>query len=454
MESNVKKMKNSLRSTVYEGRSLVAIENPMVVQSAEMLQDEVRRLRRAVDELSTLNDIARAISASLDGEEIMQIIIRRSLRAVNADQGVITLVEEEHTSMKTLVRTMASAIDAAEYHLHQALLGWMHLNKKPLMIDDLQHDSRFTGVHWDMSIHTVLCVPLIVKSELRGVLTVYNKKDGKSFTPDDQRLLAIIAAQSAQVIENARLIEEEKLFIKMQQEVGLAAKIQKDLLPRTRPDVPGYDICARTIPAHSVGGDYFDFIPKHDGRIAICLGDVSGKGLPASLLMANLQATLRGQTLVSQKPSECLCHSNRLLFESTGPEKFATLFYGLIDNVQHTIHYSNAGHNWPFLIGNDGSVRRLNIGGLLLGMFGEASYEDELVSLQPGDLLVIHSDGISEAMDIHQNQFGEDTLKNLLIKHTDASTEEIIDLVIQAVRKHAGTNLQSDDMTIMVIKRL
>jgi len=423
-------------------------------QSADVLQDEVRRLRRAVEELSILNDIARAISASLNAEEIMQTLIRKSLRAVNAEQGVITLVEDEQKSMKTLIRTMVSSAGAPAFHMHQALIGWMHLNKKPLSVDDPANDARFRGVQWDDNIKTLLCVPLIVKSELRGVLTVYNKKDGQSFNTDDQRLLAIISAQSAQVVENARLIEEEKLYMKMQQEVGLAAKIQRDLLPRSNPGLRGYDIFARSIAAQSIGGDYFDFIPKSDGRMALCLGDVSGKGLPASLLMANLQATLRGQTLVSQVPSECLLRSNKLLFESTSPEKFATLFYGIIDIENHNIHYSNAGHDWPFLIRSDNAIQRLKTGGLMIGLIPEAQYEDEQIAMQVGDLLVVQSDGVSEAMNGNQEQFGEERLQALLLEQKNSSAEEIIDSVVREVRKHAGAHPQSDDITIMVIKRM
>ena len=430
------------------------VEKPPSTGSVDMLRDEVRRLRRAVDELSILNELAQSIGASFNAEEIMQIIIRRSQRAVNADQGVITLVDNEPQSMKTLIRTMVKSADAPEYHLHQALLGWMHLNKKPLVVDDPQHDSRFGGVQWDKGIRSVLCVPLMVKSELRGVLALYNKKDGEAFTADDQRLAAIIAAQSAQVIENARLIEKEKMYITLQQEVGLAATIQRDLLPQSTPELPGYDICARTIPAQSVGGDYFDFIPKGDGRVALCLGDVSGKGLPASLLMANLQATLRGQTLVSQLPSECLRRSNILLLQSTSPDKFATVFYGILDGTQHTMHYANAGHDWPLLIAEDGGIRRLATGGPVLGVFEEASYEDECIPLQPGDLLVIQTDGISEALNVHQEQFGDEQLKNLLLERRDRSAEDIVDTVIREVKKHAGASLQSDDITIMVVKRV
>lgn len=430
------------------------IDKPLSPQSADTLQDEVRRLRRAVEELSILNDIARAISASLNAEEIMQTLIRKSLRAVNAEQGVVTLVEEEEKSMKTLIRTMVSSAGAPAFHMHQALIGWMHLNKKPLSVDDPANDARFRGVQWDNNIKTLLCVPLIVKSELRGVLTVYNKKDGQPFSIEDQRLLAIISAQSAQVVENARLIEEEKLYIKMQQEVGLAAKIQMELLPRSNPGLPRYDIFARTIAAQSIGGDYFDFIPKSDGTMALCLGDVSGKGLPASLLMANLQATLRGQTLVSQIPSECLLRSNKLLFESTSSDKFATLFYGIIDVQHHLIHYSNAGHDWPFLIGNDNSIRRLKTGGLMLGIIQQAVYEDEQIPISVGDLFVIQSDGVCEAMNSTQEQFGEERLQALILQHKGKSAEEIIDTVVKEVRKHAGAHPQSDDITIMVIKRV
>lgn len=429
-------------------------DKPVTAQSPDALQDEVRRLRRAVEELSILNDIARAISASLNAEEIMQTLIRKSLRAVNAEQGVITLVEEEQKSMKTLIRTMVSSAGAPAFHMHQALIGWMHLNKKPLSVDDPANDPRFRGVQWDSNIKTLLCVPLIVKSELRGVLTVYNKKDGQSFNTDDQRLLAIISAQSAQVVENARLIEEEKLYIKMQQEVGLAAKIQLDLLPRSNPGLAGYDIFARTIAAQSIGGDYFDFIPMSDGRMALCLGDVSGKGLPASLLMANLQATLRGQTLVSQHTSECLLRSNKLLLDSTSPEKFATLFYGVIDIRNHTITYSNAGHDWPFLISKDNSIQRLKTGGLMLGLIEQASYQDEAIPIQVGDVLVIQSDGVSEAMNGSQEQFGEERLQSLILEHKHKSAEEIIDTIVKEVRKHAGAHPQSDDITMMVIKRI
>ncbi len=367
------------------------------------LQDENLRLKRAVEELSMINDLARAISASLDPKEIVRTIIRRSLRAVNAEQGVVTLVEEQSSDpMRTLVRAMTSSSEHEQFHLHQALLGWMQLNKKPLLIDSPGSDDRFRGIRWDDSIHSLLCVPMMIKSELKGVLTVYNKRDGGRFTGDDQRLLAILAAQSAQIVENARLNEREKQFLKMEQEVKLAARIQSDLLPHSLPVVPGYEIAATNIPAQEVGGDHFDFITVDDHRLAICLGDVSGKGLPASLLMSNLQATIRSQVLSDPTPRECIRKANVLLFQSTSPEKFVTLFYCVLDFHDHRLSFTNAGHEFPVLINMQGEIRRLQAGGIAVGVLDDFPFEEESVHLDAGDFLVICSDGIPEAMNLIQ----------------------------------------------------
>lgn len=424
------------------------------VSTGLKLEEENRRLKRAIEELSILNDLGRAISASLDSQEIMQTIIRRSLRAVNAEQGVITLVNVQASQpMKTLVRTMVSSSDHEQFQVNQALLGWMHLNKKPLLVNSPKTDERFRGVQWDQSIHALLCVPLVVKSELKGVLTVFNKRAEGGFTDEDQRLLAIIAVQSSQVIENARLYEEEKAFVKMQEEVRLASRIQSDLLPKSVPDITGYEIAGKSIPAQVVGGDYFDFIRIDDNRMAICLGDVTGKGLPASLLMANLQATLRGQSFLSSSPKDCLIRSNKLLFHSTSPEKFATLFYGCLDTKNHLLSYSNAGHDFPFLFSVSEIPDRLKSGGIMLGAFEDFSFEEDAVPIKPGDVLIISSDGISEAMNSDLEQFGEERLQTVIKENRTASPHELIEKIISAVRTHAGDHPQSDDMTLIVLKR-
>lgn len=419
----------------------------------QTLKEENLRLRRAVEELSILNDLARVIGGSMNSQEIMQTIIHRSLRAVNAEQGVITLVDHAaNQPMKTLVRSMVSSSDHSKFHLTESMLGWMHLNKKPLMINDPATDDRFRGIPWDPAIRNAASVPMTVKSTLIGVITVYNKKENKRFTDDDQRLLAIIATQSAQVVENARLYEKEKELVTIQKEMKLAAQIQEELLPTSPPQFAHYQLAGKSIPAQSVGGDYFDFIPVDDKKLAICLGDVSGKGLPAAMLMANLQATLRGQTLVANSPKQCIERSNKLLLQSTSDEKYATLFYGILDTETNNFSYTNAGHNPPLVISKDGSVRLLRTGGIMVAMMDNFPFEEETLELKPGDTLVLYSDGITEAINDKEDEFGEGRLTELLKKSAQRPAEEMIASVVEAVNKHAGNMPQADDMTMVILK--
>ncbi len=422
--------------------------------SFQRLEEENQRLKRAIDELSILNELAMAIGALNNSEEVIRKIISRSLRAVNAEQGVITLVEEEPDQpMRTLIRTMVSSSEHGQYHFNQTLLGWMILNKKALLVNDPPKDERFRGIIWDGAVSSILCVPMLTRSALKGVLTVYNKKGGNGFTEDDQRLLSIIAAQSAQVVENARLYEEERNLLKMQQEVKLASQIQTDLLPKEFPSLPGYDIAGATFPARTIGGDYFDFIQVDEHKLAICLGDVSGKGLPAALLMANLQASLRSQTYNGNSVKECIARCNHQLYQSTSPEKFATLFYGIVDTQNHTLTYCNAGHEPPFLISGGGKPFRLNEGGTMMGIMDGFPFEEAVVSLQPGDILVSYSDGVTEAMNVIKEQFGESKLADLIRENADIPAEKIIEEIVKAVRTHAGEAPQYDDITALVIRR-
>ena len=418
------------------------------------VREENERLKRAVEELSVLNDLARAIGASLNSQEIMQTIIHRSLRSVHAEQGVITLVEQRQSEpMKTLVRSMVSSAARQPYHLTQAFTGWMYLNKRPLIVNDPQHDERFRRVRWDESIRSILCVPMMVKSELIGVLAVFNKRAGGRFSEDDQRMLSIIAVQSGQVVENARLYEEEKLLRQMEEELKLASRIQSDLLPKDLPRIRGYDVAGRTIPAKQVGGDYFDFVSIDKVRTGVCLGDVSGKGLPASLLMANLQATLRGQVLPASRPMECLERANRLLFQSTSPEKFATLFFGVLDAGEHLLSYVNAGHEHPILLSAGGNFVQLEKGGFPLGLLEGSQYEEGCVEVSAGDVLVIYSDGISESMNADNELFGEERTVEIVRQHRHLGAADILEKVLEGARQFAGGRPQSDDMTLVVIKR-
>jgi sigma-B regulation protein RsbU (phosphoserine phosphatase) len=262
-----------------------------------------------------------------------------------------------------------------------------------------------------------------------------------------------MAAQSAHIIENARLYEKEQVLIKFQEEMRLANDIQVNLLPKTKPEILHYRIDGKSIPAKEVGGDYYDFISLKNNNLVFCLGDISGKGIPAALLMANLQALLRGQTLMDIPCKECIAFTNELLFNSTDGNKYATLFYGVLNTSENKITYCNAGHNEPILIDQADNVSRLKEGGIIVGILPGMVYEERTIDFLPGSLLVVYSDGITEAMDSNEEEFGEERLIRLIKENKNSAPSELIDLIINIVNEYAGNTEHADDMTLVIIKR-
>ena len=422
----------------------------------DRLKEENLRQQRALEELSILNDIATAINSTLSLDHILELILQKCLKHLKVEQGVVMLLDEKQSEkpFQTIVRKGDTVGTRLPYRLDTQLTGWMLKNRKPLWINDFQKDERFQGpAREDISIHSVLLAPLVNKGNMIGFVGIFNKKAKEGFSGDDQRLLSIIAAQSAQVIENARLLEKEQDLRRMQEELRLAYDIQVNLLPAGAPSVRGYEIAGRSIPAKEVGGDYFDFIPLADGCLAFGLGDVSGKGMPAALLMSNLQATIRSQILQNPTTIGCLENSNSLLFHTTSAEKFVTLFFGILDPNHHRLRFCNAGHNYPFLLSEGKEPLRLDTGGIALGCFASFPFREETIALEPGDMVALFSDGITEAVDSREEEFGEERLMTLIRERRSQRAEKIIDGIFEAVRNHAGTRPQMDDMTLVIIKR-
>jgi sigma-B regulation protein RsbU (phosphoserine phosphatase) len=420
------------------------------------LQQENQRLRRALEELSILNEIAVAINSALSLDRILESIVQKCTKHLQVEQVAVLLLDEqvEEKPFQTMIRGWDTNADALPYRLDTQLTGWMLKNKAPLLINDLEKDNRFqTLPEKTPLIHSLLSVPLLSKNRMIGLITVFNKKAESGFSKEDQRLLSIIASQSAQVIENARLLKEEQELLKVQQELRLAYDIQTNLLPKESPEIKGYDISGKSIPAKAVGGDYFDFIPIDSHRIAFCLGDISGKGMPAALLMSNLQATVRGQSLVNATAAQCVECCNTMLFNNTPPEKFSTFFFGILDTKIQRMTYANAGHNFPFLFSTGQEPRQLEKGGIVLGVIETFPFKEQQIAFDPGDIFVLYSDGITEAINKHEKEFGESGLISVIEKNMNASAQELTDKIIEAVKEHAGDCIQYDDMTLVIIKR-
>lgn len=432
------------------------MENEKLISENKKLHEENVRLKNAVAELAVLNDVATTINSTQSVEKIIDLIVKKCVKHLNVEQGVVMLLDEQDADnpLHTMIREQRSSSGVLPYRFDAQLTGWMLKNQTPLLVNDLKEDVRFNKViEKDIPFHSLLSVPLKVKSKMLGVLTVFNKRFNEEFLPGDQKLLSIIALQSAQILENARLMEEEQNFRIIREEMRLAKITQELLLPKELPHVSGFKLAAKMISASEVGGDYYDLIRIDDLHLAFCLGDISGKGMSAAMLMANLQATLRSHLSTGKSCKEIITASNNLLYNSTEPTKFATLFFGIINIASKEITYCNAGHNNPYHYKNDATYSELSTGGIILGALPGSVYKEETISLNNGEMILIFSDGITEAMDKDDQQYGEEKLQKIIHSCFKQSPEKIISKIISDVKKFTGEAKQSDDMTLMIINK-
>ena len=417
------------------------------------LKEENLRLHRAVEELSVLNEIALALNSTMAPEDINQLIVGKCVKRLGVEQGSIHLFGETDTDpTKTLVRVMAPSQGGLPMRLGIQLTGWMYKNRRPLLVNNLATDERFAGADTkNLSIKSVLSVPLELKGSLIGIINLFNKISG-DFTSEDARLVAIIGAQCSQVIENARLYAEEVKLKRLEEDLRHANAIQQMLLPGDPPKIPGLRLAGVSHPARDVGGDYYDFIELGNNRWGIAVGDVSGKGMPAALTMANLQAAVRGFANTSTSASQCVSAVNKLLGSSTNSKTFVTLFYAVYDSNLRTLTYSNAGHNPPFRFRADGSMQTLEAGGLLAGAFEWSKYDEETITLEPNECLMMFTDGVTEAANPEDDQFGEERLEASIRRHPGLPAEMLIEKVLADVLAFQGTAPVADDITLVCVQ--
>ncbi|MFQ5649265.1 MAG: PP2C family protein-serine/threonine phosphatase [bacterium] len=420
------------------------------------LKEENERLRQSLEELSILIELSSVISSTMSLNNIMDKVVAKSVKAVNAKQGTIHLLDKESQNddpFTTFIRKADETTPTSKFRLDVELSGWMMRHMKPLLINDFENNKHFISRRAsDFAIKTLLSVPLVCKGELIGVLNLYNKKGNQQFSQEDQKLLSIIASQSAQVIENARLYEQEKQLLKIERELEMARSIQTRLLPKESPRVQGFDIAGASYAARDVGGDYFDFIELDNGNWCIALGDVSGKGIPAALLMSHLQATVRNQALSNDKFSDCVAKTNDFLYRHTEGNKFVTMFGGILDPKRKTFSYVNAGHNFPYHLQRNGKAVSLEVGGLVMGMMPGCLYEQDEIELESGELVVIYSDGVTEAENAIEEMFGTERFTDLLMANKQKTAGEIVTEIYRTVKQFEANAEQDDDITVVVVK--
>jgi sigma-B regulation protein RsbU (phosphoserine phosphatase) len=302
-----------------------------------------------------------------------------------------------------------------------------------------------------------LLLPLSLKEEVLGIMSLGPKQSEEPFSPTDLRLLDLVAAQTGLALENGRLTEaikeEARAREKQNRELELGREVQERLFPQESPAIPGLDYAGACRPALGVGGDYYDFIPIANGGLGIAIGDVSGKGIPAALLMATLRAFLRGQAIDHETDlSVAMANLNRLVFESSAQNRYATFFLGTYDSASRVLRYVNAGHNAPMLIRAGGEVVRLEVGGCVVGLMRAGSWESGKVKLERGDLLVAFTDGISEAMNNVDDEWGEERLIEAARAMRGIPAKAILDRIVRSADGFVAGAPQYDDMTLIVAR--
>ncbi len=412
------------------------------------LVTDIRRLERIID-------ASKMINSTLDLNELLKVILDIAVKIVDADSGTVYLIDERKGELWSKVLEASEPI-TIRLPIGKGIAGYVAATGDTLNIPDAYLDARFnpevdkkTGYHTK----TILCMPMKNKeAKIVGVFQLLNKRED-AFTSEDENSINSLSVHAALAIEKARLYEEERSKIALEKELSAAHTVQVGLLPSEIPSIEGYEFAARSIPAKSVAGDLYDFITLENGNLAISLGDVSGKGMPAALLMANVQATFRAYSRLNPSPKDCVRQSNDLLCISTAPDKFVTLFYGVLDIRKNVFCYTNAGHEDPFFFRKGKGAIRLKAGGVPLGVVGRFPFDEDKVEFKKGDVLLIFSDGIQDAVDSAGTRFGVERIEEAVKNHLDSSAELIAAQLLSVVSNHVSDTPQFDDMTLLIMKR-
>ncbi len=418
-----------------------AIEKSIVI---EELKHVNRRLDGKFQELNTLFELSKEFNAVLDAERLIKLLMFSVMGQIGAAKHFLYL--ERNGSFQTVSIRL-------DKQLTPALTSFFPQVSLPTLVENLirKHERQYKEVLDDLGVRVL--IPLQIQNETKGILGLGDKIRGEKYLQTDLEFLSSLGNQAMISLENARLFKEAIEKQKLEDDLVIAKEIQQGLLPKKLPQIPRLDVAAINISSKHVGGDYYDVISIGSNKFVLAIGDVSGKGTPASLLMANLQATIRALVPLDLPLSELTGRVNDLLCDNTSSGRFITFFWAMIDTDKHCIRYVSAGHNSPYLFRANGTIERLDKGGIILGIMKTVlPYDEGEVSMSTGDVLVLFTDGVSEAMNIKGEELGEQRIEEICTTSLSDSSHVILSKIVDAVKLHSANTLQSDDITLVVAK--
>jgi phosphoserine phosphatase RsbU/P len=407
------------------------------------------------DLLALISKVGVTLLASATLNETLEQIVSLVFEAVPADRCLIMMRDEGSEELRVAVARLRDRVgDVGEIRVSRNVLDEVVIRGKSVLTSDAQHDPRFaSGTVVLQGVRSVLAVPLGVSEKVFGIIYADSPIAEGRFTEDHLKVLTTLASVAAIRVENTRLIEARLERERFERELALASEIQQRFQPTAPPHVDGYELQGISFPCYEIGGDYYDFIEREDGRLVIALGDVSGKGTAAALLMSSLHAAVHAQAGSHDSLVSTISAVNRYLAENIPANRFVTLFYAELDPESGALSFLNAGHNPPLIVHSAGTVEQLASGGLPLGIKPDADYREGRTQLQPGDVLVIYSDGVTEAMSPTGEEFGATRLYEVVSRNIEASAAGIRDRIESSLTKFSQGTSAADDITLVIVKR-
>lgn len=410
------------------------------------------------DLLGLISKVGIALLSSSGLDDTLNQVATLVFEAVPAERVVIMLRDEKKPDdmIIKVARHRGSDTQIGEVRVSRAIMSEVVENGKSVLTSDAQQDPRFASQTIILQgIRSVLAVPMCVdERHVFGIIYADSPTSQSTFTSEHLNILTTLASVASIRVENASLIDERINRERMERELELATEIQQRFQPDGPPTLEGYDFQGISFSCYEIGGDYYDFIPRHDGTMLVALGDVSGKGTSASLLMSSLHAAIHAQVAAKTPLPELVKAVNVYLANNTPTNRFITLFVAELDPATGNLTYINAGHNSPLIGRADGSLELVESGGLPLGLMDFAEYDTGHAQLNPGDVLFIYSDGVSEANNINEDEFGMDRLQNVIRTNVGRSASGIRDKVEAALSEFTGTAAPNDDITLVIVKRV
>lgn len=413
---------------------------------------DAEKLRTYAERLRILNEVHRALARQIDLEELLEMILERVFDHLEPEEGAVFLLGPDGQPYRA-----ASRSSSGEDLLYsRSLIEEVVKKGVAALVHDAQTDSRFAAAESILSsgVRSILAAPLLDPEGVEGMIALSSRVNVREFHEEDMDLLVSLASVAALYIRNAALAKEALEGRVLAEELALARRIQVSLLPSQLPEVEGYELHGGNVPSRTVSGDYYEIVKRKDGREGVVtVADVSGKGIAASLLTACLEALASGLIEVDQPPEEICRLASRQLHARTPPEKYATAFVAALDFASGSLRYCNAGHNAALLVRAPGEVEELASTGPPVGLLPGAEYAGADALLEPGDLLVVYTDGITEATNPQDEEYGIERLAEECAEHRADPLGELAHRLESDLEAFASGVPFADDRTLVLIRR-